>query len=403
MSHKNKKLQTKGKRPLKVLFLPVDDGGCGWMRIRQFHEVFQSRDDVQSVLLEGKEDPNEQARIINESDVVVARMGDYAYVKLIKEEINPFKPIVFDHDDNTMEVLPTSEHYREFGTEDVMVTIRDEQGNVVEERPVWVTGITEDFNRYKNLQGQMNLLYILGVADMITAPVQNLIDFYRGFCRNDVETGLVLNCLNFDLFPEGEFIRADKPEGEIRIGWEGGVSHMGDWQEIKEPLEKVMAEFPEVKLYIHGSYYKNQFKAFEDRIIRGGWYPFRGYTFKIKTMALDGALIPLESKPFNEYKSELKFTEFSGLEIPCLVKDMLPYSMVIKDGENCWAYKNNEEFETKFREMILDIKNGKKKCNKYVTNAKKWAKEERNIDVEAGKLVELYKRLLPEETLRELI
>lgn len=397
MSHKNKKLQTKGKRPLKVLFLPVDDGGCGWMRVRQYHEAFQGRDDVVSILLDGKEDPNEQARVINEADIIVARLGDYAYVKLIKEEINPNKPIVFDHDDNTMEVLPTSEHYREFGTEDAWV---EKDGKVI---PVWVTGLTEGFNRYKNLQGQMNLLYMIASADLITAPVQNLLDYYAQFGNNHVKTGIVKNCLNFDLFPSGEFKPADKKEGEIRIGWEGGVSHMGDWQEIKEPLEKIMNEFPEVKLYIHGSYYKNQFKAFEDRIIRGGWYPFKGYTFKIKTMGLDGAIIPLESKSFNEFKSELKFVEFSGLEIPCVVKDMLPYSRVIKDGENCWAFKNNEECEQKLREMILDIKNGKKECNRRVKNALDWVKKERNMEVEAGEALKLYKSILPEDLQLEIL
>lgn len=395
MSHKNK--AQKGKRPLRVLFLPVDDGGCGWMRVRQFHEAFQDRDDVQSILLTGKEDPQEQTAVITNADVIVARLGDYAYVKLIKEDIDPNKPIVFDHDDNTMEVLPTSEHYREFGTEDAWV---QKDGKMI---PVWVTGLTEGFNRYKNLNGQMNLLYMVASADMITAPVENLLEYYAQFGNNNVKLGITKNCLNFDLFPEGEFIPKDKKKDEIRIGWEGGVSHMGDWQEIKEPLEKIMNEFPEVKLYIHGSYYINQFKAFKDRIIRGGWYPFKGYTYKIKTMGLDGAIIPLESKPFNEFKSELKFVEFSGLELPCVVKDMLPYSRVIKDGENCWAYKTNEEFEQKLREMILDIKNGKKECKRRVKNALDWVKKERNIEIEAGEVVKLYKSILSEDVQKELL
>ena len=47
--------KTKGKRPLQVLFLPVDDGGCGWYRIRQFDEAFKFRDDVRSYLMDGKD------------------------------------------------------------------------------------------------------------------------------------------------------------------------------------------------------------------------------------------------------------------------------------------------------------------------------------------------------------
>ena len=51
----SKKSKTKGKRPLQVLFLPTDDGGCGWYRIRQFNDAFQLRDDVTSYLMDGKE------------------------------------------------------------------------------------------------------------------------------------------------------------------------------------------------------------------------------------------------------------------------------------------------------------------------------------------------------------
>ena len=41
----SKKSKTREKRPLQVLFLPTDDGGCGWYRIRQFNDAFQLRDD----------------------------------------------------------------------------------------------------------------------------------------------------------------------------------------------------------------------------------------------------------------------------------------------------------------------------------------------------------------------
>ena len=85
---------------------------------------------------------------------------------------------------------------------------------------IWVTGLTEGFNRYKNLSLQMNLLYILASADLITSPVQKLLDFYQQFGSRDVKAGIVHNALNFDLYPEGEFVPKDKKRGEIRIGWQ---------------------------------------------------------------------------------------------------------------------------------------------------------------------------------------
>ena len=390
----SKKSKTKRKRPLQVLFLPADEGGCGWYRIKQFDEAFKFRDDVKSYLMDGKEPVDEQMELIKSADVVVGRLYDYQYFKLIKEEIDPNKKVVFDHDDNTMEVLPTSEHYKEFGTEDAWALV---SGNL---KPVWVTGLTKGFNRYKNLSLQMNLLYILASADLITSPVQKLLDFYQQFGSRDVKTGIVHNALNFDLYPEGEFIPKDKKKGEIRIGWQGGVSHLGDWEEIKEPLVRVLKDYPEVTLHIVGSYYKNQFIDIADRITRYPWYPFRGYTFRMKTIGLDGAIIPLEDKPFNEYKSEVKFTEFTALGVPSVVKNMLPYSLVVNEN-NSYPYKNEEEFEVKFRTMLEDIKSGK--AQNKVIEGKKWVKEERSLEKEAGEVVKLYKSILPEETQRELI
>ena len=151
---------------------------------------------------------------------------------------------------------------------------------------------------------------------------------------------------------------------------------MGDWEEIKEPLARVLADYPEVTLHIMGSYYRNQFKDFEDRITRYPWYPFKAYTYRLKTLGLDGAIIPLEDKPFNEYKSEVKFTEFTALGVPSVVKDMLPYSLVINEN-NSYPYKNKEEFEVKFRTMLEDIKSGR--AQNKVIEGKKWAQDSHKL------------------------
>ena len=153
-------------------------------------------------------------------------------------------------------------------------------------------------------------------------------------------------------------------------------------------------------MHIVGSYYKNQFIDIADRITRYPWYPFRGYTFRMKTIGLDGAIIPLESKPFNEYKSEVKFTEFTALGVPSVVKNMLPYSEVITE-QNSYPYKDNKEFEEKLRAMIEDIKAGK--ARNKVIEGQKWVKKDRDIAKEAGNLVQLYKSILPEDTRRELL
>jgi glycosyltransferase involved in cell wall biosynthesis len=347
-------------------------------------------DNVESYLMDGKEE--NQLELIQRADVVVSRLGDTAYVRELKTNIDPKKPVVFDHDDNTFEVLPTSEHYREFGTQDAYVQYED--GDV---KPVWVSGETQGFNRYKNLWGQMGLLYSLGAADMVTSPVPQLTRYFMQYADDSAKGAVVPNSLNFDMFPEGEFIPKDKKKNEIRLGWQGGVSHMGDWQEIGDVLGEVLEDYPEVTIHIMGSYYKNQFKGFKDRVKYYPWTPWKGYTYRLKTMGLDGAIIPLEDKEFNKYKSEIKYTEFSQLGVPCLVKDMLPYSAVVEGGKNAWTYKTKEDFEKYLREMLDDLKKGGKKSKKMVKKAQEWIKEERDVKKNAEKLVELYKSILPEE------
>jgi glycosyltransferase involved in cell wall biosynthesis len=378
------------KRELRVLFLPADDGGCGWYRIRTWHEQFEKRKDVESYIMTGKED--NQLELINKSDIIVGRLGAAAYIRELKTNIDPKKPVVFDHDDNTFEVLPTSEHYREFGTQDAYVKYED--GTV---KPVWISGETKGFNSYKNLWGQMGLIYNLSVADLITTPVARLTQYFMEYAKDGAIGGVVPNSLDFGMYPEGEFEPKDKKKGEIRLGWQGGVSHLGDWQEIHSQLAEVLEDYPEVKLHIMGSYYGNQFKKVKDRITYHAWMPWKAYTYKLKTMGLDGAIIPLEDQPFNTYKSEVKYTEFSQLGVPVLVKDMLPYSEVVVGGKNAWTYKNPEEFAKRLREMIEDIKSGGIKSKEMVKRAQKWVKEERDVTKNAQKLVELYKSILPEE------
>ena len=389
------------KRPLSILYLPVDEGGCGWYRIRQWHDLFQGMDNVKSLIMTGKEE--DSLEVIKSADVVVARIQDYEYVKEIKCNIDPLKPIVFDHDDNTMEVLPTSEHYKDFGTQDAYATLKDKDGEVTDIKPVWVTGVTEDFNRHKNLVGQMNMLYLVGVADLITTPVANLTQFYMQYASEACLGAIVPNSINFPMYPEGKFIPKDKKKKEIRIGWQGGVSHLGDWQEISKELGEVLEKYPQVTLHIMGSYYKNQFKEFKDRVTFYPWLPWKAFTYRIKTMGLDGAIIPLESKKFNEYKSEVKFTEFSQLGIPCLVKDMLPYSAVCEGGKNCYSYKTGDDFKTYLTKMIEDIASGSKKPLKYVKEAQKWVREERDSRKTAKAIVDLYKSILPDEIKEQLI
>ena len=279
--------------------------------------------------------------------------------------------------------------------------MRDEKtGEVI---PIWVSGKTKGFNRYRNLSIQTSILYMLGACDYITAPTEHLLESLLQKSGNPEKKGAVVhNALDFDLYPEGKFIPKEK-SNMIKLGWHGGVSHLGDWIDILEQLTEVMEENKDVELHMFGSNYPPQFKPFIDRVHFHRWLPFRGYTLKIKTLALDGAIIPLSDDPFNQYKSEIKFVEFNQLGVPCVVKNALPYSVVAKDGENCWGYKNPSEFKEKLQAMIDDIRAGGKKGAEFVEKMQEFNKEHRNLKKEAEQLGETYKSFLPEDVQREIM
>jgi glycosyltransferase involved in cell wall biosynthesis len=85
--------------------------------------------------------------------------------------------------------------------------------------------------------------------------------------------------------------------------------------------------------------------------------------------------------------------EFAALKVPMIIKDQLPYSPYIKKGENCLAYKTEEELD-KCLELMVKGKNK----DRMIENAYEWVTTHRNVDNIAKDLVKVYKSLTPEKT-----
>lgn len=391
------------KRLLRVLWLPADDGGCGWHRIRIFNEAFNRLELAESLILDPSEDEKETRVAVEYADVVVARLNTTPYTKLIKKTW-PNKVVVFDHDDNTLETKPSNPAYKDFGTEDVWVPV----GNVkettaykeatvgtklkMEERgevPLWVTGITQGFNRYNNLDHHMNLIWNLSACNLATSPVPELTQKWGAY--SDL-VATIPNCLDMRYYPDVE-VKRKKGKGEIRIGWSGGSSHSMDLRTILPSLKRLSKKH-KIKLVISGSYFPEIFKELGDLVEYHPWTKWEAHPYRMKLLDLDFAIIPLaDDEFFNKYKSELKMMEFAALKVPMIIKDQLPYSPYIKKGENCLAYKTEEELDKCLELMVR----GKNK-DKMIKNAYEWVTEHRDVDKIAKDLVKVYKSLTPEKT-----
>lgn len=389
------------KRLLRVLWLPADDGGCGHHRVRIFDEAFNRLKLAESLILDPSEDEKETRVAVEYADVVVARLNTTPYTKLIKK-IWPNKVLVFDHDDNTLETKPSNPAYKDFGAEDIWVPVdnvkktsaykeatvgtrlkMEERGEV----PLWVTGITQGFNKFNNLDHHMNLIWNLSACSLATSPVPELTKKWGAY--SDL-VATVPNCLDMSYYPDVE-VKSKKKE--IRIGWSGGSSHSMDLKTIIPSIKKLAKEH-DIKLVISGSNFPEIFSQLKDIVEYHPWTKWEAHPYRMKLLDLDFAIIPLsDDEYFNMYKSELKMMEFAALKVPMIIKDQLPYSPYIKKGENALAYKTEEELD-KCLELMIEGKNR----DKMIENAYEWVTTHRNVDNIAKDLVKVYKNLTPEKT-----
>lgn len=389
------------KRLLRVLWLPADDGGCGYHRVRMFNEAFNRLKIADSVLLDPSEDEKGSRAAIDYADVVVARLNTTPYNKLIKKTW-PNKVVVFDHDDNTLETKPSNPAYKDFGTEDVWVPVDDVKKTTaykeatvgtklkMEERgeiPLWVTTITQGFNRFDNLEHHTSLIWNLMACNLATSPVPELTKKWGAYA--DL-VATIPNCLDFRYYPDVEVKTKKK---EIRIGWSGGSSHSMDLQTIVPSIKK-LAKKHKIRLVVSGSHFPEIFNQLGDIVEYHPWTKWEAHPYRMKLLDLDFAIIPLaDDEHFNKYKSELKMMEFAALKVPMIVKDQLPYSPYIKKGETCLGYKTQEELD-----KCLEIMVKGKDRDRMVKNAYKWVTTHRDLDKIAPDVVKVYKSLLPEKT-----
>ena len=146
-----------------ILSLPVDDGGCGWYRVRQILAKMNELDIANTHIVDEKKDTGEELeQALEVADAVITR-NEATHMKIMQvtREKNPEQRFIFDHDDNTFLIQPSNEHYKDHGVLDVV----DEKTGV----ELWKTG-ERGFDAYENRQRRVALEYLLEQSTLNTAP-----------------------------------------------------------------------------------------------------------------------------------------------------------------------------------------------------------------------------------------
>lgn len=345
------------KEDINVCGVVRDNGACGIYRISQ-PLTFLNEVDGYDVALGGVDCPDADLfQLLQEADVVfMPRACSEKMLSLItnlRQHKSIPKKIIIDHDDNVFNLNPLSPHYRDMGVEDVTVRV---DGKDVQ---IWKDGTCE-FDIARNKKKTKFAKECLRQADALTTTTQELADFYSEYNPN---TYVLPNLLDFDQWTPKKFVN----DGFTRLTWHGGSSHYHDLVEVAPLIKNLLKKHKKLKLEVCGQEFKGLFKDVKQgQHFHHHWVHTYAHPYKQALIDSDVAIIPLQDDLFNRCKSPIKWIEYSALKVPCVMKNIPPYSNVVEHGVTGMLYNTLEEAETYLEYLITHpMERGKMGKNAY--------------------------------------
>lgn len=373
-------------KKLKIFHLPISTNATNSLRIHSFKREVEKQGLAEVFIYDPKdnEDMTESdlKRSISESDLIMCREIPTPMVLLVRESF-PRKRIIYDLDDNPWEVLPSSTSYKNLGIEDV----------IINEKPVWMTGVTRDFNKYRNIWNLIQYDFMVAQADLVTTTSVAMAEKISS--EYGKETRYIPLYIDFSNYPDYDVSNKSKGKDEFRIVWNGGSSHPGDLQEISEALQTLMSD--KDITYINVGYWHKAFDKLlpKDRVIRHDWVDTDKLPYVIKSESPDCAIIPIQGiEHFNSFKSPNKFLEYAAMKIPIVVKDSAPYNQVARDEYNCLTYTDNDGLIRAVKRIKTDAKLRKHIVDNAYALASKYSLQDnvKNIVKSYSDFIESYRK-----------
>ena len=360
---------------IRILSLPVDDGGCGWYRVRQPFNMILKNTDHDAYVTDKDDDGMEIFKALKVADIVVIRQGAEEGMRRLVEKYPEIRAKwVMDIDDNIEIISPYSEHYTKYGTK--------EYYDRHLKNWLWKDGVGA-FDSKRNSIQVASLIEGMREVDMITATTERLADYASKYNKN---VKVLPNCIDHSMWWNLN-LRKNK---QLRVGWSGGVSHYEDWYAIRKPLNELMKEY-DFKLIMVGSHYAGLIdEDNKDRVEVHPWVPFKGHSYRMMCLGLDVAIVPLADLPFNKNKSPVKWFEMSAMGVPSIVSDVQPYKGVFMEGETALGYRTPRQFKKALKTLLT-----KPKLRKNIGYAsRKWVEKNRDAKKCASMWIEAYQSLL---------
>jgi hypothetical protein len=188
------------------------------------------------------------------SDILVIRPTASQFVKRIRELQQTYAKhggklpikIVYDHDDNMMDISPLSSHYKEAGIEEWkledIAPLEFWRGQGIKGDYLWKDG-ENGFDLEGNKAVIKTLLRSIELSDLYTGTTETLCNFYK-FAVPQPNVAALPNCVDFSDY----WIR-DIKKDKVRISWHGGSSHYIDIITILDDLIDVAGKNKDKEMY----------------------------------------------------------------------------------------------------------------------------------------------------------
>lgn len=333
----------------KVLFYQGRRSGCDFYRILQPARALLFQDDMHCAYSSGLE-PEELQIWVDKSDAIVSmQIENEKFLDWMEGEQQNGRKMFFDYDDDPFSVSPFNPSYEKLGTKEVK--FHREDGSLLGE---WRDGV-DGFNLAANIERANVFKRAFKQADLITTTNQYLASKLAGhagsFWNRGKKVKVIRNMLNLKIWKPLPLVKDDK----VRIIYQGGWSHFKDWQIVRPALKKIMDEHKNVVLLLMGQTYEGSLMDLDkDRIERYDWMDVEAYPYMFRTLNADIGICPLEKSEFNLCKSELKWEEYSALEIPSICSQYGPYSIAVDHGTTGFLAKNEKEWTEYLDSLIRD-------------------------------------------------
>lgn len=374
---------------IKVLGIERDDGATNNYRIMQplFKLMEHGMANV-STAREGIELNQDHAfaKALESDLIVFHRPQSENWFKFVKVCNKYGKTVVADYDDDPFNTSPLNPFYQWIGTEEII--FRHPDGR---EEMLWSKDpATESGGRYINIEDNIRRRDLFRAsfknADLVTCTTDILAEKLRTINPN---VAVLPNLIDFNQYPKIELVKKN-----IRIGWQGGVSHYEDLFMIHDAIGRILRKYPNVTFVYSGDMkLYGKLRDFPiDRVEAHNWVNYEVYPYKLACLNLDIGLCPVVENEFNRNKSAIKYFEYSVVGAASIASDWPPYSPCINNGKDGLLVKPDQWFEA-IEELILN----KEKREKIAKNAYENVYMNYNADKKAHLWLDAYEKVLKKD------